>query len=101
MHAMRTVSPALFVAASSLALMACGARVGPVVGVLPGPALAIPRGNPVEADIEQGYRLYGATLQRWGRWYNDPLYAVHWCPRGVDPSEFVPTSLGSGNHPGG
>jgi hypothetical protein len=55
-----------------------------------GVALAVPAGNPVEADIEAGYRAYGETLERWGRWSADPLYSVHWCPGGVDATAFVP-----------
>jgi hypothetical protein len=59
-----------------------------------GIALAVPQGSPVEADIEGGYRVYGAALQPWGVWSADPLYSVHWCPRTVNALTFVPYQAG-------
>jgi len=68
----------------------CSASVVHVRPLGSGIALAVPRGNPVEADIAEGFQTYGAILERWGRWSDDPLYSVHWCPRGVDTVTFVP-----------
>jgi len=56
----------------------------------PGPELGVRKGSPLEADIGAGFRAYKTTLERWGRWSADPLYAVRWCPRGVDATTFVP-----------
>jgi hypothetical protein len=53
----------------------------------PGAGLGVPRA--LEGDVAAGYRAYEATLERWGRWTEDPLYAVRWCPQ-VNPATFAP-----------
>jgi hypothetical protein len=42
------------------------------------------------ADIAAGYAAYARTLDRWGDWSADPVYAVRWCPRDADASTFMP-----------
>jgi hypothetical protein len=82
---------------SAGAALALALTVGLGLGVLgcagalrekPGAELGVPRA--LEGDVSAGYHAYATTLQRWGRWSADPLYAVRWCPSGIDPSTFVP-----------
>jgi hypothetical protein len=79
--------------ASSVGFVSLALGLGGCAGALredPGPLVGVPGGGVLETDIRAGYRAYGPTLERWGRWSADPLYAMRWCPRDVDPTTFVP-----------
>jgi hypothetical protein len=62
----------------------------PALGDFPGNARPVRTDSPVGRDIAVGYATYRTVLAGFGEWTTDPMYGPLWCPKGLDPSTFVP-----------